>query len=114
MAEKITQGHLGNRTEDEFLGRRKHVKGECDFILVFLELKPSDEGGDVGDSLSRGWPSVYCRHSCEWKGCETVGARRGLAECREIAEGDVSAHSNEWKGHLVQDLSVPYLLCAKN
>jgi len=42
-----------DKIEDELLGRRQHVKGECDFILVFLELKPADKGGYVGFARPR-------------------------------------------------------------
>jgi hypothetical protein len=36
------------RTEDGLLGRRQHVEGECDFILVFFDLQPAHEGRKEG------------------------------------------------------------------
>ncbi len=33
----------GNRTEDELLGRGKHVQGESDFVLVAFPLEPPDQ-----------------------------------------------------------------------
>ncbi len=37
----------GTRTKDEFLGRREHVEGKRDFVLVALALEPAEEGGRV-------------------------------------------------------------------
>jgi hypothetical protein len=37
----------GGRTENEFLRRRQHVQGECDFVLVALALEPAEHGGWV-------------------------------------------------------------------
>ena len=34
-------------TKDKFLGRRKHIKGERDLVLVALALKPAEYGGCV-------------------------------------------------------------------
>jgi len=34
-------------TKDNLLGGRKHVKRECDFVLIAFALKPADEGGEV-------------------------------------------------------------------
>jgi hypothetical protein len=36
------------RTKDEFLGRGQHVEREGDFVLVFFELEPAEDGGEVG------------------------------------------------------------------
>lgn len=36
-------------TEDEFLGGRQHVYGECDLVLVNLQAKPSNDGGNDGE-----------------------------------------------------------------
>jgi len=41
---KVQEGML---TEDELLGRRKHVEGECDFILVAFALEPAEKAGRV-------------------------------------------------------------------
>lgn len=37
----------GRSTKNELLGRGEHVKGEGDFILVALALKPAEEGRSV-------------------------------------------------------------------
>lgn len=41
---------IGGRgfTEDDFLGGREHVEGECHFVLEALALQPVEEGGGVG------------------------------------------------------------------
>ena len=42
------------RTEDEFLGRRKHVKRESHLILVLLLLHPLREVGGLGEKEGQG------------------------------------------------------------
>lgn len=36
-------GGKGERTEDEFLRRREHVKCKCNFVLIILLLQPLHE-----------------------------------------------------------------------
>jgi len=45
---------LGERTEHEFLGRRKHIKRESHFILVLLLLHPFREIGGLGEKEGEG------------------------------------------------------------
>ena len=40
---KLHKSRTAERTEDELLGRRKHVEGESDFILVAFALQPSHQ-----------------------------------------------------------------------
>jgi hypothetical protein len=55
MVDKEVEGEIGmgimrddcERTEDEFLSRGEHVQGEGDFVLVFFELEPAEEGGEI-------------------------------------------------------------------
>lgn len=61
----------GKRTEYELLGRRKHVKGEGDFILVPFALEPAEQGGDVG-------------HYCV---VHAVSVGKGVARARGCAPG---------------------------
>ena len=37
----------GGHTKYEFLGRRKHVEREGDFILISFALKPAEESGGI-------------------------------------------------------------------
>lgn len=38
---------MGDHTENEFLGRREHVEGERDFILISFALEPAEEIGGI-------------------------------------------------------------------
>ena len=40
--ESVLYDRRGKRTEDELLGRRKHVKRESDLVLIAFALQPSD------------------------------------------------------------------------
>lgn len=41
-------------TEDEFLCRREHVKGEGDFVLIAFPLKPAEQSGRVAHVEEKG------------------------------------------------------------
>src|SRR5450755_2011906 len=85
-----------SNTEDEFLSWREHVKGERDFILVFFELEPADEGGHVGSPLSRVRLQVYGWHDCRWGGGRKEGSRRCAGVPRRTWEERLRIRANEW------------------
>jgi len=81
--DKHRDEHQEYEIEDEFLGWRKHIEGERDFILVLLKLEPADEGGNVGRLLSGKRFRGYGWHGCErgvgWKAGDVA---TGLSEGR--------------------------------
>ena len=50
-------GCIGYHTKDELLGRRKHIKRECDFVLIAFALEPTEKGRCVEHSAER-WASA--------------------------------------------------------